>query len=75
MSPLLDEAGEQVTKDADKAQVLNNYFASDFSDVCLQQCQLPQTSGTGWSKGRQQTGCTQVHPSQRDELTSAKGAA
>ena len=52
-SPLLNEAGEQVTKDTEKAQPLNAFFALDFNEkTCLQQCQLPQTSGTVWSKGR-----------------------
>jgi len=34
VGPLCKEAGDLVTRDMEKAEVLNDYFASDFESKC-----------------------------------------
>jgi len=49
--PLLNGAGTLMTKEKVKAEVLNAFFASVFTDKTnLQQSPAPQTRGELWSK-------------------------
>ena len=51
MGPLLNEMGDLVTQDMEKADVLNAFFASAFtSKTGLQESQVPATRGKGWIK-------------------------
>lgn len=44
--PLLNEAGEMMKMDMEKAKVLDNFFISVFTDrICLQEYQDPETCG------------------------------
>lgn len=50
MGPLLNEMGDLVTQDMQKAEVLNTLFASVFpSKTSLQECQVPEMRGKAWS--------------------------
>ena len=51
VGPLLNEAGDLVTQDMEKAEVLNAFFASVFtSKTGLQESLAPETRGKGCSK-------------------------
>ncbi|GAB0208674.1 hypothetical protein GRJ2_003333100 [Grus japonensis] len=51
VGPLLNEAGDLVTQDMEKAEVLNTVFASVFtSKTSLQESQVPETRQKDWSK-------------------------
>lgn len=48
--PLLNEAGDLVRQDVEKAGVLNAFFASVFtSKTSLKKSQVPDTGGEVWS--------------------------
>ena len=51
MGPLLNGAGDLVTKTMKKAEILGAFSALVFTGkICPQQCQVPETSGKNWSK-------------------------
>lgn len=51
VGPLLNRAGDLLTKDTEKANLLNGFFASVFiGKVVLQESQVPETRGKVWNK-------------------------
>lgn len=51
VSLLLNIAGDLVTTDMKKTEVLNVFSASDFTDkICLEESQAPPTTRKVWSK-------------------------
>ncbi|GAB0185935.1 mitochondrial enolase superfamily member 1 [Grus japonensis] len=51
VGPLLNEMGDLVTLNMEKAELLNAFFASVFtSKTELQESQVPENRGKGWSK-------------------------
>ena len=51
VSPLLNKTGQLVTQDIEKAKVVSDVFVSVFtSKTSLQESQIPDTRGKGWSE-------------------------
>jgi len=51
VSPLWKEAGHLVTRDVEKAEVLNDFFASVFNSKCSSHtAQVAEGKGRDWEK-------------------------